>query len=154
MQECKPVKVPIPIGVKLYVDQCPKTHEDEEDMSHVPYANAIGSFMYAMVCTRPDIAYAVGVLSRYMSKPGKEHWTKVKRVFRYLRGCIASYELYYEGRLELDIVVDIHGFVDAVWARDLDHRRSTSGYVFEPVWRSNKLDEKKTGCSGTFNYRS
>jgi hypothetical protein len=84
MQECKLVKVPIPVGVKLYVDQCPKTQEKEEDMSHVPYESVVGSLMYAMVCTRPDIAHAVGVLSRYMSKPGKEHWTAVKRVFRYL----------------------------------------------------------------------
>jgi hypothetical protein len=73
MQECKPVKVPIPIGVNLSVDQCPKTHEEEEDMSHVPYASAVGNLMYAMVFTRLDIAHAMGVLSRYMSKPGKEH---------------------------------------------------------------------------------
>jgi hypothetical protein len=112
MQECKPVKVPIPIGVKLSVDQCPKTHEEEEDMSRVPYASAVGSLMYAMVCTRPDIAHAVGVLSRYMSKPGKEHWTTVKRVLRYLHGT-ASYGLCYGGRPGLDRVVDIHGFVDA-----------------------------------------
>jgi hypothetical protein len=92
MQECKPVKVPIPIGVKLSADQCPKTHEEEDDMSRVPYASAVGSLMYAMVCTRPNIAHAVGVLSRYMSKPGKEHWTTIKRVFRYLHGT-ASYGL-------------------------------------------------------------
>jgi hypothetical protein len=97
MQECKLIKVPIPVGVKLSVDQCPKTHEEEEDMSHVPYASAVGSLMYAMVCTRPYIAHAVGVLSRYMSKPGKEHWTTVKRVFRYLHGT-TSYGLCYEGR--------------------------------------------------------
>jgi hypothetical protein len=129
MQECKPVKVPIPVGVKLSVAQCPKTHEEEEDMSHVPYASAVGSLMYAMVYTRPDIAHAVGVLSRYMSKPGKEHWTAIKKVFRYLRGT-TSYGLCYEGRLGLDKVVNIHGFVDADWVGDLDRRRSTSGYVF------------------------
>jgi hypothetical protein len=82
MQECKPVNVPISVGVKLYVNQCPKTDEEEEDMSHVPYASAVGILMYAMVCTRPNISHAVGVLSRYMSKPGKEHWTTVKRVFQ------------------------------------------------------------------------
>jgi hypothetical protein len=54
-------------------------------MSHVPYASAVDNLMYAMVCTRSDIAHAVGVLSRYMSKPGKEHWITVKKVFRYLR---------------------------------------------------------------------
>jgi hypothetical protein len=71
----------------------------------------------------------MGVLSRYMSKPGKEHWTTVKRVFRYLHGT-ASYGLCYQGRPGLDRVLDIHGFVDADWAGDLDHRRSTRGYVF------------------------
>jgi hypothetical protein len=129
MHGSKSVKFPIPIGVKLSADQCPKTQEEEEDMSHVPYASAIGSLMYAMVCTRPDIAHVVGVLSRYMSKPGKEHWTIVKRVFRYLCGT-TSYGLCYQGRPGLDRVVYIHGFVDADWAGDLDRRRSTSGYVF------------------------
>jgi hypothetical protein len=135
MHGSKPVKVPIPIGVKLSADQCPKTQKEEEDMSHFPYANAIGSLMYAMFCTRPDIAHAVGVLSRCMSKPGKEHWTTVKRVFRYLCGT-TSYGLYYQGRPGLDRVVDIHGFVDADWAGDLDHRRSKSGYVFNLFGRA------------------
>jgi phosphoribosyl-AMP cyclohydrolase len=85
--------------------------------------------MYAMVCTRSNIAHAVGILSRYMSKPWKEHWTSVKRVFRYLCGT-ASYGLCYQGRLGLEKVLDIHGFVDANWVGDLDRRRSTSGYVF------------------------
>jgi hypothetical protein len=61
-------------------------------MSRVPYASVVGSLMYAMVCTRLDIAHAMGVLSRYMSKPGKEHWTTIKRVLRYLYGT-ASYGL-------------------------------------------------------------
>ena len=61
MQECKPVKVHILVGVKLSAEQCPKTQEEEKGMSHVPYASAIGSLMYAMVCTRLDIAHAVGV---------------------------------------------------------------------------------------------
>jgi hypothetical protein len=81
-------------------------------MSHVPYASAVRILMYAMVCTRPYIVHAVGVLSRCMSKLGKEHWTTVKRVFRYLRGT-TSYGLCYQGRLGLDRVVDIHGYVDA-----------------------------------------
>jgi len=112
MQDSKPVKVPIPIGVKLSSKQCPKTQEEEEDMSRVPYASAVGSLMYAMVCTRPDIAHAVGVLSRFMLKLGKEHWTAVKRVFRYLCGT-SDYGLCYQGRPGLDRVLDIHGFVDA-----------------------------------------
>eukprot|EP00253_Pinus_taeda_P030362 PITA_30362 len=85
-EDSKPVRVPILVGVTLSIEQCPKAEEEEEDMSRVPYSSAIGSLTYAMVCTRPDIAHVVGVLSRFMSKPGKEHWTVVKRVFRYLRG--------------------------------------------------------------------
>eukprot|EP00253_Pinus_taeda_P003373 PITA_03373 len=129
MQDSKLVKVPIPVGVRLSVEQCPKTEEEEEDMSRVPYASEVGSLMYAMVYTRPDIAHIVGVLSRFMSKPGKEHWTTIKRVFRYLRGT-SDYGLCYQGRPGLDRVLDIHGFVDAEWTEDLDRRRSTSGYVF------------------------
>ena len=55
MQDSKPVKVPIPVGVKLSAEQCPKTQEVEEDMSRVPYASAVGSLMYAMVCIRPTL---------------------------------------------------------------------------------------------------
>eukprot|EP00253_Pinus_taeda_P025526 PITA_25526 len=57
--DSKPVKVPVPVGVRLSAEQCPKTQEEEEDMSRVPYASAVGSLMYAMVCTRPNIAHAV-----------------------------------------------------------------------------------------------
>eukprot|EP00253_Pinus_taeda_P032657 PITA_32657 len=115
MQDSKPVKVPILIGLKLSAKQCPKTQEEEEDMSRVPYASVVGSLMYAMVCTGPNIAHAVGVLSRFMSKPGKEHCTVVKRVFRDLRD----------------------------WAGDLDQRRSTSGYVFNLFGRAVSWMSKK-----------
>eukprot|EP00253_Pinus_taeda_P007674 PITA_07674 len=106
-------------GVKLSAENCPKTQEEEEDMSHVPYASAVDSLINAMVCTRPDIAHVVGVLSRLISKPGKEHLTVVKWVFRYLHGT-SDYGLCYQGKPGLDRVLDIHGFVDADWAGDLD----------------------------------
>jgi len=63
-------------------------------MSHVPYASAVSSLMYVMVCTRSDIAHEMGVLSRVMSKTGKEHWTTIKWVFSYLRGT-SDYDLCY-----------------------------------------------------------
>eukprot|EP00253_Pinus_taeda_P009653 PITA_09653 len=129
MHDSKPVKVLIPVRVKLSAKQCPKTQEEEEDMPYVPYASAASYLMYAMVCTKPYIIHAVGVLSRFMSKQGKEHWTTMKWVFRYLCGN-SDYGLCYQGRPRLNRVLDIHGFVDADWAGDLDQRRSTSGYVF------------------------
>ena len=81
MQDSKLVNVLIPVGTKLSAEQCPKTQEEEEDISRVPYASVVRSLIYAMVCTRPDIAHAVGVLSKFMSNPRKENWTTVKRVF-------------------------------------------------------------------------
>jgi phosphoribosyl-AMP cyclohydrolase len=137
MHECKLVRVPIPVGVKLYVDHCPKTQEEEEDMSHVPFASVVGSLMHTMVYTRSDIAHVVGVLSMYMSKPGKEHWTTIKRVFWDLCGT-TSYGLCYQGILGLDRVLDIHVFVDADWDRDMDHIRSTSEYGGVISWTSKR----------------
>ena len=104
MKGSNTVKVLIPVSVMLSIEQCPKIQEEEEDMSWVPYATAVGSLMYAMVCTRPDIAHAVGVLSKYMSKLGKKHWKAVKRVFRYLCGTI-YYAICYQGRPRPDIVI-------------------------------------------------
>jgi hypothetical protein len=68
--------------------------------------------MYAMVFTISGNAHAVGVLSRYMSKLGKEHWTTIKKVFMYLRGT-TIYGFFYQGRPSLDRVLEIHGFMDA-----------------------------------------
>jgi hypothetical protein len=65
---------------------CPKTQEEIEYMSRVPYSSTIESLMYAMVCTRPNIAHAVGVVSKYMNNPVKEHWEAVNWILRYLRG--------------------------------------------------------------------
>ncbi|CAN0919975.1 Retrovirus-related Pol polyprotein from transposon TNT 1-94 [Linum grandiflorum] len=61
-------------------------------MKNVPYASAVGSLMYAMVCTRPDIAHAFGVVSRFLSNPGKEHWVAVKWILCYLRGAAVSWQ--------------------------------------------------------------
>ena len=86
MENVEVVNTPLPSHLKLTKEMCPKTQEEEDKMSKVPYASAIGSLMYAMVCTRLDIAHAVGVVSKYMSHPGIEHWNVVKWILRYLRG--------------------------------------------------------------------
>ena len=109
IKDCKPVKVPIPIGTKLSLDQCPKLEQEIEYMTYVPYASAVGCLIYAMVCTRPYIAHAVGVLRKYMTTLGKEHWIAIKRVFRYLRGTI-DFVICYHGNFE---DVGVHGFIDS-----------------------------------------
>jgi hypothetical protein len=65
---------------------CPKTQEEIKYMSKVPYSSTFDILMYAMVCTRVDIAHAVAVVRRYMNNPGKENWEEVKWILRYLRG--------------------------------------------------------------------
>ena len=71
MNEAKPVSTPLDSHFKLSKEQSPKTEEERDYMSKLPYVSAIGSLMYAMVCTRLDIAHAVGVVSRFMSRPRK-----------------------------------------------------------------------------------
>ncbi|GJR84705.1 retrovirus-related pol polyprotein from transposon TNT 1-94 [Tanacetum coccineum] len=84
---------------------------------------AVGSLMYVMVCTRPDIAHAMSVVSRYMAHPGKEHWNAVKRIFRYLKGT-SDVGLIYGGEREYLVA----GYSDSDYAADLDARRSLTGY--------------------------
>ena len=84
--------------------------------------------MYAMVCTRPNIAQVVGVLSLYMSNLGRAHWDAIKRFFRYLWGT-SEYLICFHG-IGNKHSLDIQGYVDSYWAGDVDRRRSTSAYVF------------------------
>uniref|UniRef100_A0A3Q7JAX8 Reverse transcriptase Ty1/copia-type domain-containing protein n=1 Tax=Solanum lycopersicum TaxID=4081 RepID=A0A3Q7JAX8_SOLLC len=101
------------------------SEEEKEYMSRVPYASAVGSLMYAMVCTRSDLAHAVSVVSRFMGQPGREHWQAVKRIFRYLRGT-SDVGLIYGG----DTQCLVTGYSDSDYAGDVDTRRSITGYVF------------------------
>ena len=86
MSTAKPIDTPSVANAHLSVAFAPKTAKEKEYMSRIPYASAVGSLMYAMICTRPDLAHAVSVVSRFMEESGKEHWQAVKRIFRNLRG--------------------------------------------------------------------
>ena len=83
--------------------------------------------MYVMVLTRPDISYALSIVSRYMATSGKEHWQAVKWILRYLSGTDKLGLLYErsEGRCG-----GLWGYVDSNFARDNDRRRSLTGYLF------------------------
>jgi hypothetical protein len=82
MEEAKKGFFPMSHGIHLSKTQCPSTTDERECMSRIPYASAIGSIMYAMICTHPDISYAHSVTSRYQSNPGEGHWTVVKMFFQ------------------------------------------------------------------------
>ncbi|KAH9766026.1 Integrase catalytic domain-containing protein [Citrus sinensis] len=124
MQDCKSISTPLPVNFKLSSSMCPSNEAERKKMSRVPYASAVGSLMFAMICTRPDIAQAVGAVSRYMANPGGEHWIAVKRILRYIRGT-SDVALCYGGS-----EFTVKGYVDSDFAGDLDKRKSTTGYVF------------------------
>ena len=73
MMNAKPITTPLAGHMKLNKKICPTTMEEKENMAKFLYSSVIGSLMYAMVCTRPDIAHAVGVVSKFLENPGKEH---------------------------------------------------------------------------------
>ncbi|XP_073046052.1 secreted RxLR effector protein 161-like [Primulina eburnea] len=96
-------------------------------MKRVPYASAVGSLMYLMICTRPDLAYSVSMVSRFMAHPGKEHWMALKWILRYIKGTM------YKGLRYRGDTVDgnvIKGYVDSDYAGSIDTRKSLTGYVF------------------------
>src|ERR1043165_8778811 len=123
-EKTKPRNTPLGSHLKLTKDQCPRTEEEKANMARVPYASAVGSLMYAMVCTRPDIAHAVGVVSRFLSNPGREHWEAVKWVLRYLKGT-SKMGLCFKGK---DSV--LRGYTDADLGGCKDTFKSTTGFVF------------------------
>ncbi|KAK0572709.1 hypothetical protein LWI29_035923 [Acer saccharum] len=137
MQDSKKGMLPFRHGIKLSKEQVPKNEHEEQFMSRVPYASAVGSLMYAMLCTRPDICFAVGIVSRFQSKPGPDHWTAVKHIFKYLKRTRDNMLVYSGGDL-----VPV-GYTDSDFQSDSDSRKSTSGAVFTigggaVIWRSIK----------------
>jgi transposase InsO family protein len=126
MKDCKPLATPLDSNSKLTRDMSPQNPEEVEEMKEIPYQNAVGSLVYAMISTRADISYPVGVVSQYMANPGPQHWIAVKRILRYLQGT-SNHVLQYGGSpLSLQVI----GYCDADYAGDIDTRRSTTGYTF------------------------
>lgn len=116
MVECKPLSTPLTTAIKLTRDGEPL------DTTAHGYSQLIGSLMYLSVCTRPDIAQAVGALARYMASPTITHWQAAKGVLRYIAGT-PNYGITFNG-------TNLAAFCDADYAGDMDSRRSTTGYVF------------------------
>jgi len=138
MESSKPSPAPIVKGDKLSKCQSPKNELERNQMKAYPYASLVGTLMYAQICTRPDIAYVVGVLGRFQSDPGLDHWRTAKKVLRYLQGT-QDYMLTYNRSDLLEIV----GYIDSDFAGCPNSRKSTSGYIFllasgAVSWRSMK----------------
>ncbi|XP_042003806.1 secreted RxLR effector protein 161-like [Salvia splendens] len=140
MSESRTVSTPLGQQFQLCASQGPKSEEEQNEMKNIPYANIIGSVMYVMICTRPDLAHAVSITSRYMSNPGKAHWQALKWMLRYLRGS-SDYGIMYKGFGDQTKDI-IEGFCDSDYASNKDNRKSQTGYIFTMfgsavTWESN-----------------
>ncbi|XP_062021418.1 secreted RxLR effector protein 161-like [Rosa rugosa] len=140
METCKAGESPMSKGDKLHSGQCPKNSLEKKEMDKRPYARLVGSLMYAQVCTRPDIAFSVGVLARYKSNPGNDHWVAGKKVLRYLQKT-KDYMLVYR-RIE-DQDLEIIGYTYSDYKGCIDDLKSTSRYIYMLAggaisWRSVK----------------
>ena len=114
------------LGVKLSETQNPTTAEDRERMKVIPYASAIGSIKYAMLCAEPVVYLSMSLSRGYNSDPGLDHWTAVKIILRYLKRTKEMF-IGYGGDKEFVI----KGYVDASFNIYLDDSESKSGYILK-----------------------
>jgi hypothetical protein len=122
MANCNKSDTPCDSNVQLSKSQSP---EKPDEKMQKEYRALIGSLMYLMTGTRPDIAYAVQSVSRYLSCPGEAHMKAAKRILRYVKGT-SNHGFLYDGKLGKE---NIEAYVDSDYAKDVDGRRSTSGYA-------------------------
>ncbi|WJX64387.1 hypothetical protein P8452_49170 [Trifolium repens] len=140
MSDSKVVNTPLGHHSKLSIKQCPQSEDERKKMESTPYASGVGSIMYGMVCSRPDLSYAISVVSRFMANPGQVHWQALKWVLRYLNGSLKG-GLKYK---KIDPGKDaLEGYVDADYAGNVDTRKSLSGFVFTlfgtaVTWKANQ----------------
>ena len=136
MSQSKPVKTPYEISTQLT-----SASEGEKLYPNLTeYQAAVGALIYLTTHTRPDIAFAVGQVSRFCNKPSETHWSAVKRIFRYLSGT-KHFGLLYQCCED-----DLIGYSDADWAGNREDRRSTSGFVFMLSGAAISWASKKQPC--------
>ncbi|KAD5318290.1 hypothetical protein E3N88_18236 [Mikania micrantha] len=140
MANAKVVSSPLTPNFKLTDKDCPSSEQEIEEIDSVPYASAVGSLMYAMVCTRPDIAHAVGVVSRFLSNPGKKYWEAVKWILRYLCGTSKLGLSFRDGEPMLV------GYTGSDMAGNKENMKSTSGYLMTYAGRAVSWQSRLQKC--------
>ena len=124
LTNAKKVTTPMDPNVHYSIDQSPSTTNQLACMKGVPYSEAIGSVLWPVVVSRPDAAYAIGILAQFIQNPGLAHWEALKKLITYL-GSTKDLWLTFGGRSKMLV----EGFCDADWATN-KHRHSISGYSF------------------------
>ena len=150
MSDCKPVATPMETSLPL--EKLKPLEDQREYMAGIPYKEAVGSLIFLATASRPDISFAVSVVSQFGADPHPTHWQFVKRIFRYLAGT-KTLDLTYSaqphstadvyGMSSKSFVKDLDGYADADWASNKLDRRSTTGYCFLLAngaisWKSKK----------------
>ena len=137
--------VPADPNLHLVQSQCAQSEEEIQGMKDIPYRQAIGSLLWLALGTRPDISYAVGQVAKFNAHPGLIHWNAVLKIFRYLKytgpmgityrslvDCVDTQMVMFKSSNDLGTMGNpiLSGYSDANYARDIDTRRSTSGFIF------------------------
>lgn len=135
MDDANAVKIPADPHVRL-------TKPSDQPSLEVPYREAVGSLLFLAMISRPDIAYAVGVASRFLDNHDESHWQAVKRIFRYIKGT-PNHGLLFKSDENFDALI---GYSDADYAADLDTRRSTTGYIFTMTGGCIAWSSKRQAC--------
>ncbi|KAL0378437.1 UNVERIFIED_CONTAM: hypothetical protein Sradi_3149200 [Sesamum radiatum] len=125
MEHSKRGLLPIRHGTKLSKKQSPKIDEELKRMSNISYASTVGSIQYDVQCIRPDVGYALSVMSRYQACAGEAHWGAVKSILKYLKKTKDMFLIYGGGELILE------GYSDGSFQSDDDDAKSQSGFVFK-----------------------
>lgn len=99
MQDTRPTTTPMAMHFKLSSEQNPKDEKERQEMQKIPYANIVGSIMYAMISTRPDVAQAISTTSKFKADHGKVHWLALKWILRYLNGA-GNFGILFKGDQE------------------------------------------------------
>jgi transposase InsO family protein len=142
MSACEPVDTPLEEGLKLFVEP------NQVPVDKGRYQRLVGRLMY-LAHTRPDLAYALSVVSQFMHNPGKQHMKAVMRILRYLKSAPGKGILFTKNADHLNVEaytadhLNVEAYTDADWAGSIDDRRSTSGYFTFVggnlvTWRSKK----------------
>lgn len=131
MGDAKPVRIPLVSHFKLDKCMCPYTQEEWEDMVEVSYSSVVGSLIYVMVCTWPDITHAVSVVSIFLSNLIKEHWEAVKWILKYLKGTSSLCLSFGSAELVLE------RFTDVDMTGDLKERKSILGLYIIYFYRGS-----------------
>lgn len=155
MEDCNTHRTPVEMGTVLSIKDGPTTDEEAREMQKIPYRELTGALIWISVISRPDIAFAASHLAQFNANPGHVHWTAAKRVLRYLAGTkdlrltlgLNEHEIKSPSGKEIlsspASVQTLVGYSDSDWGRDIDDRRSVSGYIFRiggstVSWNSKK----------------